>query len=316
MLAGEASQAHSQDPHARLSRAALRHLALLLLLTPLLGGLRILIVHVDQRTVAEPIVVRELVEVPRTEYVQIEVPVSRVIVVEVPARAAQVPEQPSLPDTSTTTPPSASALAAPAASASVEPEGWAAGSVGDGEAAASQQPDPPTVVASVPARSYRPGPSQQAFELQPSENQLASEPLAEAPPGEPNVVAEAPAPAAPLSPAQRALSDFYAYTDQNWSVQGYSSAEEMRDVLGNSTTGWLNETKRASVTVIDSADAPVGREVPTRGESESRPEPIVLAQPTTTTAPSLDGFYAYIEQNWSALGYSSAEEMRRALTAD
>src|SRR5688500_3738453 len=114
MLGGEASQACSRDlhPRLRLNRAALRHLALLLLLTPLMGGLRILIDHVDQRPVNEPIVVREVVEVPRTEYVQIEVPVPTVIVVEVPAQATPVATQASLPDIAT--PPASVAVAAPA----------------------------------------------------------------------------------------------------------------------------------------------------------------------------------------------------------
>ena len=63
-----------------------------------------------------------------------------------------------------------------------------------------------------------------------------------------SVVIEAPAPAAAerpasVSPARKALVDFYAFTENNWSVQGYSSVDQMREALGNSQTGWLKQTE-------------------------------------------------------------------------
>jgi hypothetical protein len=316
MLAIESSQTSSQHPHARLglSRAALRHLALLLLLTPLLGGLHILIDHADQRTVNEPIVVREVVEVPRTEYVRIEVPVPTIIIVEVPAKATPTPDQPPISNTPIS-PQTDNVPVAATASAPAVPEEVVAEREGDSEAMDGLQADPPTVVANVPVRSTQPGPSTRAIEPQTADDQLPLEPLAETP-GETEVVAEEIAPAAPLSPAQHALANFYSYTDQNWSVQGYSSADEMRDVLGNGTTGWLNETSREASAAIDSADAVAAIEIPTRDQSESSSESIADVQPVTDSVPESDGFYTYTEENWSALGYSSPEDMRQSLTAN
>jgi hypothetical protein len=66
----------------------------------------------------------------------------------------------------------------------------------------------------------------------------------------PAPVAEAPAPAeAPSGPtfaARQALADFYDYTERNWSVNGYSSAAEMRAALGNSQSDWLRRTEAAA----------------------------------------------------------------------
>ncbi|MCC7105305.1 MAG: hypothetical protein IT307_09200 [Chloroflexi bacterium] len=47
-----------------------------------------------------------------------------------------------------------------------------------------------------------------------------------------------------LSPqqlAQQALVGFFNYTDQNWSVQGFSSPQQMRSVLGGD---WLIQTEQ------------------------------------------------------------------------
>src|SRR4051794_38052282 len=42
--------------------------------------------------------------------------------------------------------------------------------------------------------------------------------------------------------AQQALRDFWNYTERNWASQGYSSANEMRQALGNAQTDWLTQT--------------------------------------------------------------------------
>jgi hypothetical protein len=316
MLASEASQTRSLDPQARLglSRAALRHLALLLLLTPLLGGLRILVDHPDQRAENEPIVVREVVEVP----------VPTLIIIEVPAPIPPATGQPSVPNAPTTAP-SANVPVAETASAAGASEEVRQEIAGDGEATDGSQFDPSPVVANVPARSNHAAPIRQVFEPQTAGDQLPSEPLAETPSetdvvaegvAAEDVVAEEIAPAAPLSPAQQSLANFYAYTDQNWSVQGYSSADEMRDILGNGTTGWLNETSLEASAELASAETVAKQEIPPSDESESTAESIAVVQPVADSAPASDGFYTYTEENWSALGYSSAEDMRRSLTAN
>jgi hypothetical protein len=44
--------------------------------------------------------------------------------------------------------------------------------------------------------------------------------------------------------AQFTLRQFCAHTEESWSREGYSSAEHMRQALGNAQTGWLAETER------------------------------------------------------------------------
>ena len=39
---------------------------------------------------------------------------------------------------------------------------------------------------------------------------------------------------------------FYDYTERNWSVNGYSSAAEMRADLGNNQSNWLKRTEAAA----------------------------------------------------------------------
>ena len=41
---------------------------------------------------------------------------------------------------------------------------------------------------------------------------------------------------------EQSLDSFYTYTEQHWSVQGYSSAEEMRRSLGSS---WLDRARQS-----------------------------------------------------------------------
>jgi hypothetical protein len=387
MLASQAPRGKHRVLGTALDRAALRHLALLLLLTPLLGGLRLLVGHLDTRPAEAPVVVREVVEVPRTEYVRVEVPRTEYVQVEVPGPTVivEVPMRASGPTE-----------VAPPTSASVGPERVALATTTLAESTNADQPSAAPVLVRVPARSFQPGPPEQAFESAATEAESTDDQVAEAPAAEPAAVAEAPTAPAPASPAQQALADFYAYTERSWSAQGYSSADEMREALGNSTTGWLNKTSRevgkAEVAAPSVGTAPVAANEPASSSQQARKPPAepataneavaaVPAAPLTTetgpasaepagttpeatadevavdsapvaegasgqppaadsstaeaTAPTtvdtaadpaagatqlaarspetLDGFYAYTDQNWSVQGYSSAEEMRRAL---
>jgi hypothetical protein len=50
------------------------------------------------------------------------------------------------------------------------------------------------------------------------------------------------APADARAAARKALADWCAYTMQNWSIQGYSSAADMRANEGNSQSEWWTST--------------------------------------------------------------------------
>ena len=47
---------------------------------------------------------------------------------------------------------------------------------------------------------------------------------------------------AAVAAAQKTLVQFYDYTNRNWSIQGYSSAAQMRELLGNSQSSWLDQS--------------------------------------------------------------------------
>ena len=233
----------------------------------------------------------------------------------------------------------------------------------DGAATTGQPAAVSTVALNIPGRASQPGPSQVAFDAPTLDQQLTSEPIVATPAVEAETVADAPTDVASPSPAQRALADFYAYTDRNWSAQGYSSPDEMREALGNRTTGWLDKTSREASATKAAAPAEVVAASGPRSDGAGTDEAVATAPASTEgaeaaspsgdetvlavtddapavtadeptvqqtsprcrqTSPrrpepvanqdrSLDSFYAYTEQNWSAQGYSSAEEMRRSL---
>ena len=47
---------------------------------------------------------------------------------------------------------------------------------------------------------------------------------------------------AAVAAAQRAIASFYAETNREWSMEGYASAEAMRQTEGNAQSEWLDQT--------------------------------------------------------------------------
>jgi hypothetical protein len=222
--------------------ASLRYLGLLLLLTPLLGGVNLLV----RQEASEPAVVRELIEVPQPVFVPqkvyVTVPVPTVVIVEVPvestvsSRMVEGPLDDPL-DIGRPAEPAPEA-AQPENLAEAEPEAEA-------QPVVAEAPPPVTLARRAPAAPalvWTPPPAAEEVAEAPEE----AAPAAPAP----APVAEAPAPAeAPSGPtfaARQALADFYDYTERNWSVNGYSSAAEMRAALGNSQSDWLRRTEAAA----------------------------------------------------------------------
>jgi hypothetical protein len=69
---------------------------------------------------------------------------------------------------------------------------------------------------------------------------------------QPAPAGQTPGQATTAAEARQALQDFLDYTAQNWSVQGYSSVEEMRYQLGYAQSGWLRDVMAAAgATPID-----------------------------------------------------------------
>ena len=286
-----------------LSGPALRYLAALLLLTPLLGGIRLLATR--EVAAAEPEVVTQVVEVPQTVYV--EVPVVKVVVVrESSGSAGPTDEFAVLSPPEPTT--------APEPDRAPEPSEEVAESAPPDEGAAAEASEvvaPPVIVARASApRPYAYIPPAPAAAVEEPEE------VAEVPaePAEPVEAAPEEQPVA--ASAEVALSDprtrpdveaFYARTDQLWSVEGYSSAEEMRQALGNSQTGWLKDADKQGALPDTQAAMP-----DTQAPMPDTPD-AVADQPPSTPSDPLEAFYAQTEQAWSAAGYSSAEEMREVL---
>ena len=216
----------------------MRYLGLLLLLTPLVGGVNLL----ARQTAVPADVVREVVEVPQpvfvpqTVYVTVEVPT--VVVVEVPTDSAVASPEPTVADPAE-------------ASAPVEEE-----PVAEGEAAEEPAAPEPAVLARRPV--YRPvvrwTPPEPAREPEPepAEPPVADEPVVEPPAEAPPAEQED----GPTLAARQALSEFYDYTERTWSIHGYSSAAEMRAALGNSQSNWLEETQAAAG--AEKTEAPKG----------------------------------------------------------
>jgi hypothetical protein len=228
--------------------ASLRYLGLLLLLTPLLGGVDLLL----RQAASEPEVVREVVEVPQPVFVPqrvyVTVAVPTVVVVEVPVEStasSRMVEGP-LDDPLDIGRPveSAPVAAQPERLAEAEPVARA-----EPEARAEPVAEAPPVTL---ARRAAPAPVR-VWTPPPPVEEVAEAPAEAAPPAPapaPAPVAEAPAPAeevsGPTFAARQALADFYDYTERNWSVNGYSSAAEMRAALGNSQSDWLRRTEAAA----------------------------------------------------------------------
>lgn len=214
-------------------RPSVRYLGLLLLLTPLLGGLNLL----ARQATAPTEVVREVVEVPQpvfvpqTVYVTVEVPT--VVVVEVPTDSTAVALQPAGAGPALADPPGDAEVAT-----ETEPEA---------EEPAAEEPAPEQSVLARrpvyrPVVSWSPPPEPiEEPEPEPTPPPVAAEPVVEPP-------AEAPPDPGdgPTLAARQALADFYAYTERTWSVKGYSSAAEMRAALGNSQSNWLEDTQAAA----------------------------------------------------------------------
>lgn len=101
-----------------LNGAVWRYLGLLLLLTPLVGGIRLLVERSAQTP--EPQIVTQVVEVAKPVYVEVPVPTG--VVVEVPVEAPPAPAAPILaPETTSTPIPPATAIEAQAALATLSP---------------------------------------------------------------------------------------------------------------------------------------------------------------------------------------------------
>lgn len=274
-----------------LSCPAARFLASLMLLTPLLAGLHLLTVRAAP--LAEPTVVTQVVEVPVTQLVEVprtvyvEVPVRELIIVREPAGSAGptdevatfVPsEAESLPADEVASPP------APAddATAAAELDGAAPDSPPVPVAAARPAIRLPARIASLPRAAPAPPPALEEEEpaAAPNEEPPAATQALLAEPTEPPPAPVDPNP--PTSDARRELDDFYARTEATWSREGYSSAEEMREALGNSQTGWLN---RAREQVADEAVArPAGAAGPP-AEGQSPEGPVFVAEEPTVEQP-------------------------------
>jgi hypothetical protein len=218
--------------------ASLRYLGLLLLLTPLLGGVDLLL----RQAASEPEVVREVVEVPQPVFVPqkvyVTVAVPTVVVVEVPVESttsSRMVEGPLDDPLDIGRPVEPAPVAA-------EPETLA-------EAEPEARAEPVAEAPPVTLARRAPAAPAQVWTPPPVEEEVAVVAEEAAPPA-PEPVAEAPAPAetpsGPTFAARQALADFYDYTERNWSVSGYSSAAEMRAALGNSQSDWLRRTEAAA----------------------------------------------------------------------
>jgi hypothetical protein len=223
-----------------LTGVTLRYLALLLLLTPLVGGVQVLArpaASALPQVITQVIEVPQMIEVPQTVYVM--VPVPTVVVVEVPAGAGVVPAAAEVQDEEL------EAGAAGGANTS-ELDGLA----GRGSETAAAALVRPVAAGSIP-RSAAGSPAESTAEesVAPStadstdEPMLAEDQAASDEPPAPPVADQVPE---AVAAARRSLDEFHAHTELNWSIQGYSSAEEMRQALGNSQTNWLDRTRKVA----------------------------------------------------------------------
>jgi hypothetical protein len=249
-------------PNRAFSRDATRLLGLLLLLTPPLGAIRYLAEYrapvAPPEVVTQTIAVEQPIYIPQPVYVQqpvyIEVPVVQYVTVDPTAQPAPAEpvSAPDAPPIATDAPPvtpdaptvamEAPPAAGPARTASDEPAGeMVARSEPQDESAEA----PPTTlsarIVAPPVRATRP---QLIVTEPPAEPpvEVAVEPPVQANPGPAPEPPSAPAAAPTPTEAQRALASFYEMTEREWSARGYSSADEMREELGNSQTGWLKQT--------------------------------------------------------------------------
>ena len=239
-----------------LTMPAVRYLALLFLLTPVLGVVQLLLsraVPPPPQVVTEVVEVPQIVEVPRNVY--IEVPVPTIVVVDVPVERVVAVGPPA--EAASTEAPAAVSEASEAA-----PDVAEAPDAAPEVAEAPEAPPPVAPVRPVAARALpRPAPAPAAEPEVVTESPPEQPAVAEAEaPVEETVAAEpgANAGSVPVSPANRSLADFYGYTEKNWSIQGYSSVEQMREALGNSKTGWLKQTE-AQVRAEESAAGSDGK---------------------------------------------------------
>lgn len=261
MIGGLARATPSSGGGPALHPASLRFLALLGLLTPLFAGISLLV----RQAAATPEVVREVIEVsrpiyvPQTIYVTVAVPT--VVEVQVPARRDKV---------SRAAPPAPERVDDPLA---VGQPAEAVVEAAEPTEAAETEPTPIVArLAPRPVPYYVPRPQPtavpQEVEAEPVDEPLASAP-AEVAPAEEQVGADSlPSSDGPTLAARQALTDFYAFTERNWSVHGYSSAQEMRAALGNNQSNWLDQAQAlAKVPSDETPTAGAPGEASSPGES-------------------------------------------------
>lgn len=73
--------------------------------------------------------------------------------------------------------------------------------------------------------------------------------------------------------ARQQIREFFLFTDRNWSQQGFGSAAAMREALGNSQSGWLDDVAhRAGVSLprVQVRRGGVDPCAPARGEESGR----------------------------------------------